>query len=107
MQEQTKTEMILSITYVFEGLSAFRSKGCIVGVVVEGVEGVCWVQHCSMLQSAQKPTILTETAETAVVTSLVKRIPIYIRNDTTSSTVGARIRSGSCRGSKCMVEIPT
>ena len=31
-------------TYVFEGLSVFRSKGCIVGVVVEGVEDVCKLQ---------------------------------------------------------------
>jgi hypothetical protein len=33
------------ITYSLDGLSAFRSKGCIVGVVVEGVEGVCKIQH--------------------------------------------------------------
>jgi hypothetical protein len=37
------------ITYVFEGLSAFRSKGCIVGVVVDGVEGVCELQYFSLL----------------------------------------------------------
>jgi hypothetical protein len=34
-----------SMTYVFEGLSAFRSKGCIVGVVVDGVDGVFKLQH--------------------------------------------------------------
>lgn len=43
------------ITYVFEGLSAFRSKGCIVGVVVDGV-GVCELQYFSLLQIAHEPT---------------------------------------------------
>jgi hypothetical protein len=33
------------IAYSLDGLSAFRSKGCIVGVVVEGVDGACKFQH--------------------------------------------------------------
>ncbi len=54
-----------STTYAFEGLSAFRSNGCIVGVVVDGVDGVCKLQYFSQLEMAGGPTILVVVAVTA------------------------------------------
>lgn len=45
-------------TYVLEGLSVFRSKGCIVGVVVDGVEGVCKLQWLSSGQSTERLTMV-------------------------------------------------
>jgi hypothetical protein len=59
------------ITYVFEGLSTFRSKGCIVGVVVDGVEGVCELQYFSLPQIAHELTILISVV--GVDVQLVKR----------------------------------
>ena len=38
MRRRSSAQIFPNETYVFEGLSAFRSKDCMVGVVVEGVD---------------------------------------------------------------------